>query len=149
MKKIRDAIQAIIEAQGLTFYRSVNIEDLNQWAGTVDLSDGVGVLTNMPTVSFDVGAGSTTLGTYEIEVFYLMLSPIDATGSQTDSILDILEPLALELIDKLGKQIVTPGQMIEDYSLTGVETLKLSKEVLTGWQVNVNVPSFREAYYCV
>jgi len=50
MNPLALAIKGVIEAQGLTYLRTININDLNEQVGETDLSGGVGIYTSTPQI---------------------------------------------------------------------------------------------------
>lgn len=151
MNVIESATKTIIEGQGFKYLRSVNINDLNVLVGTEDLTGGVGVYANLPSINNQrFGLSKNVLMEYAVEVYYLKLSVYtDDTGQQTSDILNDLYPFAQEYIDKIMvSDFIAPSQFVDNYQLDAIETLKLTKEVLTGWRVRVNLPIFRSTYYC-
>lgn len=151
MNPIASAIKTIIEGQGLNYLRCVNINDLNQQVGQTDLSAGAGIYSSTPNIDNlqHVGGGGVT-SNYSIEVYFLQLNEeVDDKGEAIDVILDALKPLADEFYDKIIKDpIVSLAVRVEGYQLDAVETLKMSKEVLTGWRLRVILPIDRNVFYC-
>ena len=151
MNLIATTIKAIIEAQGLSYFRSVNINDLNQQVGETDVSNGVGVYTSLPDIDNETfELSGNVLMNYDIEVYYLKLNnEIDDKGEAIDIILDELKPLVDEFYDKIKKApIIALNQTIDSYKVTGVDTLKMTKEVLTGWRIQLTLPINRKDFYC-
>ena len=150
MNPIATAIKAIVEGQGLTYLRSININDLNEQVGNIDLSGGCGVYTSVPEIDNLNYVGGTVVSNYSIEVYYLLPnSETDDKGEAVDVVLDSLKPLADEFFDRMRRQsIISPSVLIEGYSLDAVETLKMTKEVLTGWRLRMVVPIDRSTFYC-
>lgn len=151
MNIIASTLKTIIEAQGLNYFRSVNINDLNQQVGEKDVSAGLGVYTNLPEiVNRTFGKTNAVLMEYSVEVYYLQLNAeTDDKGEAVDVILDALKPLADGLIDQINRSgIIATGQFIEDYNLDAVETLKMTKEVLSGWRLAFAIPIFRSVFDC-
>jgi hypothetical protein len=151
MNTIGNKIQEIIEGQGLNFFRSVNINDLNQQVGTIDVANGLGVYTNLPEINTKTfGMTNAMLMEYTVEVYYLKLNnEVDDLGFAIDDILNELLPLAHGMIDQFNQSgIVAPSNFIDGYQLTAVETLKFTKEVLTGWQLSFTVPLYRKDFTC-
>ena len=152
MNIIASTIKAIIESQGHTYFRSVNINDLNQQVGETNLLNGLGVYTNLPEIDNQTyGRTNAVLMQYNVEVYYLKLNnEVDDKGQAIDMILDELKPSADGLIDQINKSgIVATGQFIEGYKLNAVETLKMTKEVLTGWNLTFTIPIFRKTFDCI
>jgi len=152
MNTIANTLKTIIEGQNLNYFRSININDLNQQVGTRDVSAGLGVYSSLPEITNNTFAlNSNVLMQYGVEVYYLKLNfHTDDNGEQIDSILDELKPLADGMIDQLNHSgIIATGQFIDDYQLDAVETLKFTKEVLTGWRLQFDVPIFRRTFDCV
>ncbi len=151
MNLIENTLKSIIEAQGLTYFRTININDLNQQVGEIDISDGIGVYSSLPVIDYTTYAtNGAVLMEYQIEVFYLNLNNgTDDTGTQVDVILAVLQPLAEQLADRIKESgIVATGQYINGYTLTATDTLKMTKEVLTGWKVEMNIPIYRNTFFC-
>jgi len=150
MNPIALAIKTIVEAQGLTFLRTININDLNEQVGDVDLSGGAGIYTTVPDIDNLNFVGGQVVSNTPIEVYYLQLNDtVDDKGLAIDVILDALKPLADQFFDKIIKDpLVDNTQMIEGYQLSAVETIKFSKEVLTGWRLRVILPIDRKVYSC-
>jgi len=150
MSILASEIKTIIEGQGLVYYRAVNINDLNEFAGTTDLAAGIGVHTNLPNInSFTPRATGNVWQNHLVEVFYMKLTSIDPTGEQLDVILDELLPLADELYDKLqASTIRSKANSINGYTVTAAETLKQTKEWLSGWKVTLQMPIDRTVFYC-
>jgi len=150
MNPIATAIKQIIESQGLTYLRSININDLNEQVGNTDLSGGCGVYTSVPEIENLNYVGGTVVSNYSIEVYYLLPNNYtDDKGEQVDEILDILKPKADEFFDKMRRnEIVSSRVLIEGYDLDAVETLKMTKEVLTGWRLRMVLPVDRSVFYC-
>jgi len=151
MNVVASTIKALIEAQGLNYFRSVNINDLNQQVGETDISNGLGVYTSIPEINNETfGTSPTVIMNYDIEVYYLKLNnEVDDKGEAIDVILDSLKPLVDEFFDKMKKApIIALNNYITSYKLTGVDTLKFTKEVLTGWRIQMTLPIYRNDYYC-
>ena len=151
MNAIESLLKTIIEDQGLLYFRSVNINDLNEQVGNVDISQGVGVYSSLPVIDYTTyGMSSQVLMNYEIEVYYLKLNQeTDDKGEAIDVLLNELYPMASQLYDRIkASGIVAKGTFIDGYSLTATDTLKMTKEVLTGWQVTMTIPIFRNNFYC-
>ncbi len=151
MNLVANTIKTIIEGQGLNYFRSVNINDLNQQVGETDISTGVGVYTSLPEIDNDTfGTSETVLMNYDIEIFYLKLNnEVDDKGEAVDVILDELKPLVDEFFDKIKRaEIIALSNFIDGYQVTGVDTLKMTKEVLTGWMVKMTLPIYRSEFYC-
>ena len=151
MNPVASTIKAIIEGQGLNYFRSVNINDLNQQLGEVDVEAGVGVYTNLPEINNETfGTSSTVIMDYDIEVYFLKLNnEVDDKGEAIDIILDALKPLVDEFFDKIKKaEIIALNNYITSYKVSGVDTLKMTKEVLTGWRVQMTLPIYRKEFYC-
>ena len=75
MNVVATTIKGIIEAQGLTYLRAANPNDLNELVHSYDLSNGVGVYANLPTVSnMTYSQNGNVLMEYGIEIYYLKLS---------------------------------------------------------------------------
>jgi hypothetical protein len=151
MNLIANALKEIIEDQGLLYFRTININDLNQQVGTKDVSQGIGVYSSLPEIDYNTfGASSNVLMNYNIEVYYLKLNyNTDDKGEEIDVLLDELQPMAEQLLDRLQKSgIVASGQYIDGYSLNATESLKMTKEVLTGWSVTMTIPMWRNDFYC-
>lgn len=151
MNLVESTIKAIIEGQGLNYFRSVNINDLNQQVGEVDISNGVGVYTSLPEIKNNTFGGSqTVLMEYSIEIFFLKLNnEVDDKGEAIDVILDELKPFVDEFFDEIKKsEIIAPSNFIDGYEVTGVDTLKMTKEVLTGWMIQMVLPIYRSDFFC-
>ena len=151
MNLIASALKEIIESQGFLYFRTININDLNQQVGTKNVSQGIGVYSSLPEIDYTTfGASSSVLMNYQIEVYYLKLNQeTDDKGEDVDVILDELQPFAEELLERIKQSgIVASGQFIDGYSLNATESLKMTKEVLTGWSVTMTVPMWRKDFYC-
>lgn len=151
MNNVENAIKTIIENQGLEYFRSININDLNQQVGTRNVSAGLGVYANTPEISNTTfGMTNAILMEYSVEIYYLKLNyGVDDFGAQIDTILDELKPFADGMIDKINRSgLVATGQFIDGYQLDAVETLKFTKEVLTGWHLQFDIPIFRSTFDC-
>ena len=151
MNLIASTIKQIIEDQGLSYFRSVNINDLNQQVGETDVLNGLVVYTSLPEVNNETfGTSATVIMNYDIEVYYLKLNTeVDDKGEAVDIILDELKPLVDEFFDKIKKApIIALNNYITSYRCTGVDTLKMTKEVLTGWRVQMTLPIYRKDFYC-
>jgi len=87
---------------------------------------------------------------HDIEVYYLKLNEnVDDKGEQVDVILDALRPLADEFFDKIIKTpLASINATAEGYQLDAIETLKLTKEVLTGWRLRMVLPIDRTVFFC-
>lgn len=151
MNLIESTIKQIIEDQGYLYFRSVNINDLNEQVGNINISQGIGVYSSLPVINNRTFNNSNNiLMEYEIEVYYLKLNiETDDLGKDIDIILNDLYPDAQQFYDRLRQSgIVATGSFIDDYQLAATETLKMTKEVLTGWQINLTIPIFRKDFYC-
>jgi hypothetical protein len=144
-------IKAIIEAQGLTYLRTVNINDLNARAIDTDLSGGVGIYANLPEIDNETfEASNNVISNVSIEVYYLKLNPeLDDKGEAIDTILEDLRPFADGFYDKISRSpIISASSYVDGYDLTAVDTFKLSVEVLTGWRIAMVLPIDRKTFYC-
>tara|TARA_R110000782_G_scaffold101076_1_gene187698 strand:- start:224 stop:682 length:459 start_codon:yes stop_codon:yes gene_type:complete len=151
MNIIATTLKSIIEAQGLTYLRAANPNDLNELVGNYDLSNGVGVYANLPTVSNTMYAQTNNvLMEYGVEVYYLKLSTgTDDTATQIDVILDALKPKVDGMMDKLNASgIVALSTYIDDYELEAIESINITSEVLSGWKLSFSIPIFRDTFEC-
>lgn len=151
MSIISERLKTIIELQGAIHLRTINVEDLNKQVNRTDIKGAVlGVHTNIPEVTNETFEATNRVVAQEtIEVHYLQLSEIDATGDQTQAILDNLRPYADGLYDMLQKDSLrAPDQRIDGYELDALESIKFSNEVLTGWKVSIVFPIPRSNYEC-
>jgi shikimate kinase len=151
MNIIESTIKAIVEAQGYLYFRSVNINDLNEQVGNTNIAQGIGVYSNLPAISNTVSSQSNNiLMQYDIEVYYLKLSAgTDDTGDDTQAILDDLYDDAQQFYDQMKDSgLIAGGSNIESYDLDATETLKMTKEVLTGWRIQITIPIWRTDFYC-
>ena len=151
MNTIASTLKAIIEDQGLLYFRTININDLNKQVGNTDISQGIGVYSSLPVINYDTYEKSkTVLMNYDIEVYYLKLNEeTDDKGEAIDAILNDLYPLAEQLLERIKQSgIVAAGQHIDGYTLSATDTLKMTKEVLTGWSVEMTIPIYRNDFYC-
>ena len=150
MNPIATEIKAIIEAQGLTYLRTININDLNEQVGNIDLSAGAGIYTSVPEIENLQFVGGNVQSNYAIEIYYLKPNAeVDDKGEAVDVILDALKPLADAMYDKLKNgPLVAIDATVEGYQLDAVETLKMTKEVLTGWRLRMTLPVDRKVFYC-
>ena len=137
MNPIAAAIKQIVESQGLTYLRSININDLNEQVGNTDLSGGCGVYTSVPEIENLNYVGGTVVSNYSIEVYYLLPNNYtDDKGEQVDEILDILKPKADEFFDKMRRnEIVSSRVLIEGYDLDAVERLLRYSGGRATWRV--------------
>ena len=151
MNLIESTLKSIIEEQGLLYFRTININDLNEQVGNRNIAQGIGVYSSLPVINYQTfGASPSVLMEYDIEVYYLKLNDnTDDTGAQVDTILNDLYPLAEQLLDHLNQSgIVAKSQYIDGYELNATDTLKMTKEVLTGWSVTMTIPIWRDTFYC-
>jgi len=151
MSVLSDKIKTLIENQAAIYIRSININDLNQQINTTDIKGAVvGVHSNVPEAENLTYSGTNNVLVNEtIEVHYLQLSPIDATGAQTQTILDTLRPYADGLFDLLqGDSLRSQDESIDGYELEAVESVKITNEVLTGWKLSLTFPYYRESFNC-
>ena len=151
MNTIESVIKQIIEAQGYLYFRSININDLNEQVGNIDVSQGIGVYSSLPSIEYSTFASnSNVLMAYDITVYYLKLNPeTDDKGDVIDDILNDLYPDASQFFDYMKQSgIIPPGQYIESYSLKATDTLKMTKEVLTGWELTMTIPLYRKDFIC-
>lgn len=90
------------------------------------------------------------MSNHTIEVYYLQLNDtVDDKGEAIDVILDALKPFADGFYDLIRKDpIVSLTIEVEGYELDSVESLKMSKEVLTGWRLRMVLPIDRKAFSC-
>ena len=151
MSSLSDKLKAVIEGQGATYLRTININDLNQQVGKTDLKGGVvlGVYSNLPEAeNLTYATGNNVLVNETVEVHYLQLSPIDATGDETQVILDTVRPYADGLFDLMNKEANTYQQYIDGYQLESLESVKFLNEVLTGFKIIFTFPYYRTAFTC-
>ena len=151
MNIIAKKIKQIVEDLGLIYIRSVNINDLNQQVGEDDISNGVGVYSNLPEIKNNTfGSTNAVLMEYSVEVFFLKLNnETDDKGEAVDVILDDLQPTAQAFFDRFKKSdFIAKSNFIENYELNAVDTLKMTKEVLTGWRLRFDVPIYRTVFDC-
>tara|TARA_X000001036_G_C20636636_1_gene789354 strand:+ start:257 stop:715 length:459 start_codon:yes stop_codon:yes gene_type:complete len=151
MNVVATTIKGIIEAQGLTYLRAANPNDLNELVHSYDLSNGVGVYANLPTVSnMTYSQNGNVLMEYGIEIYYLKLSTgTDDTATQIDVILDALKPKADGMIDKLNaSNIIALSDFIDGYELEAIESINITSEVLSGWKLSFVLPIFRDTFEC-
>ena len=151
MNLIATTLKNIIEGQGLTYLRAANPSDLNQMVHTYDLSAGVGVYANLPTVdNITYSQTNNVLMEYGIEVYYLKPSTgIDDTATQIDVILDALKPKVDGMIDKLNaSNIIALSAFIDGYELEAIESINITSEVLSGWKLSFVLPIFRDTFEC-
>lgn len=151
MNTIETCIKDTVEAQGYLYFRSVNINDLNQQVGDTDIAQGIGVYTSLPSINNKTsGQASSILLEYDIEVYYLKLNDFtDDKGEQVQAILDSLYPDVEQFYDYIRQcGVVASSQTIDDFTIDAVETLKQTKEVLTGWRIQMTIPIWRKDFYC-
>jgi len=152
MNIVASEIKRIVEEQGYLYFRTVNINDLNQQVGETDILQGIGVYSSLPEIKNNAfGKTNNILMEYAIEVYYLKLNnEIDDKGEAVDVILDSLYNDAQWFYDQIrqGKLIAT-SQTIDSYQIDAVETLKMTKEVLTGWRIRMTIPIFRKDFICI
>jgi hypothetical protein len=151
MNIIATTLKSIIEAQGLTYLRAANPNDLNQLVGSYDLSNGVGVYANLPTVdNITYSQTNNVLMEYSVEVYYLKLSTgTDDTATQIDVILDDLKPKVDGMIDKLNSSnIIALSSFIDGYELEAIESINITSELLSGWKLSFVLPIFRDTFEC-
>jgi len=152
MNLIATTIKGIIEAQGLTYLRAANPSDLNELVGSYDLSAGVGVYANLPTVdNLTYSLTNNVRMEYGIEIYYLKLSTgTDDTATQLDVILDALKPKADGMIDRLNASgIVALDGFIDGYELEAIESINITTELLSGWKLSFVLPIYRNTFECV
>lgn len=151
MNIIATTLKSIIEAQGLTYLRAANPNDLNELVGNYDLSNGVGVYANLPTVdNITYSQTNNVLMEYSVEVYYLKLSTgTDDTATQIDVILDDLKPKVDGMIDKLNSSnIIALSSFIDGYELEAIESINITSELLSGWKLSFVLPIFRDTFEC-
>ena len=151
MNIIATTLKSIIEAQGLTYLRAANPNDLNELVGNYDLSNGVGVYANLPTVdNITFSQTNNVLMEYGVEVYYLNLSKgSDDTAIQIDVILDDLKPKVDGMIDKLNSSnIIALSSFIDGYELEAIESINITSELLSGWKLSFVLPIFRDTFEC-
>jgi hypothetical protein len=151
MSEPAETIKTIIEAQGLTYLRTVNNNDLNARAVDTDLAGGVGIYANLPEIDNETfEASNNVLSLYSIDVYYLKLNTeLDDKGEAIDTILEDLRPFVDGFYDKIiNSDIISASSYVDGYQLTAVDTFKLSVEVLTGWRVQMVLPIDRSTFYC-
>lgn len=151
MNIIATTLKSIIEAQGLTYLRAANPNDLNELVGNYDLSNGVGVYANLPTVdNITYSQTNNVLMEYGVEVYYLNLSKgSDDTAIQIDVILDDLKPKVDGMIDKLNSSnIIALSSFIDGYELEAIESINITSELLSGWKLSFVLPIFRDTFEC-
>lgn len=151
MNVVATTIKGIIEAQGLTYLRAANPNDLNELVHSYDLSNGVGVYANLPTVSnMTYSQNGNVLMEYGVEIYYLKPSSgFDDTATQIDVILDALKPKADGMIDKLNaSNIIALSDFIDGYELEAIEAINITSEVLSGWKLSFVLPIFRDTFEC-
>ncbi len=152
MNLIATTIKGIIEGQGLTYLRAANPSDLNELVGSYDLSAGVGVYANLPTVdNITYSQTNNVLMEYGIEIYYLKLSTgTDDTATQIDVILDALKPKVDGMIDRLNASgIVALDSFIDGYELEAIESINITTELLSGWKLSFVLPIYRDTFECV
>ena len=67
MNLIESTLKAIIEEQGLLYFRTININDLNQQVGQIDISQGIGVYSSLPVINYTTyEANPSILMNYDI-----------------------------------------------------------------------------------
>ena len=151
MNIIAAKIKQIVEDLGLIYIRSININDLNQQVGEDDIEQGVGVYSNLPEITNQTfGSTNAVLMQYSIEVFFLKLNAeTDDKGEAVDNILNELYPKAQSFYDLFkNAEFVAKSNFIDSYDLDAVDTLKMTKEVLTGWRLRFDVPIYRTVFDC-
>ena len=151
MNNIASEIKTIIESLGLIYLRCVNINDLNEQVGETSLLPGAGIYANVPSISNETYAtNANVLMTYSIEIYFLRLNEYpDDNGEQIDLILDATKQNAEDFIDVMKKSaLIKSPNFIETYELDAVETIKMSKEVLSGFQLSFDLPIYRADFFC-
>ena len=152
MNLIATTIKGIIEGQGLTYLRAANPSDLNELVGSYDLSAGVGVYANLPTVdNLTYSLTNNVKMEYSVEIYYLKLSTgTDDTATQIDVILDALKPKVDGMIDKLNaSNIIALSSFIDGYELEAIESINITTELLSGWKLSFVLPIYRDTFDCV
>jgi hypothetical protein len=150
MSIVSEKLETAIISQGLTYLRSININDLNEQVKDLDLNalGAVGIYSNIPEAqNLTFSNTNAVLVNETVEVHYLSLSPIDATGEQTQTLLDSLRGYADGLFDLMQKQTEN-NQYIDGYEISAVESIKFANEVLTGFKVSFTFPYYRKSFTC-
>lgn len=151
MSVVVDKVKEVIQGMGLTYLRVTSEADLNQTLTTIDTSNSLGVLGNIPSIENTIAprTGLTLIET-SIEVFFLEKNiTADDKGEVIDGLLDTAEDNARKFFDIIKQDPITsPTQTIESYTLDGVDSFELTDEIVTGWKLSVTIPTDQSVYDC-
>ena len=150
MKVIRDTLQAIAQELGLIYLRALNITDLNQLLQSTAITSPLLVLTNVPEGTQPPVTSNFNFAFYRTTILVLDKNATpDPKPEEIDNLLDSLLVQVGYIQDLLDKSnIITPSEVVEFISLNSTDSIELTDEVISGWELVINIPINRSLYYC-
>ena len=151
MSILTDEVKRIANKLDANYLRAVSLEDFNQRVREFDLSNPLVVLINIPGInntSFEVHTSLVSNVTLEV-LFVQKNQDADDTGEVIQDILDEMETLANNWYDLMYRSaLIAKAVKPEGFTLSGVETINLSDELVSGWLMNVTIPLDRKVSEC-
>lgn len=135
-----EQIKTIIEAIGLTYFRSINTKDLNEQAVKNSMTD-IGVLAGLINIEATFQeASNKSVELWEFSIMFLTLAPsFDSRASQIDDSLGILYDKAHEFL-ALFQEDLPSGYYLEGYNLDSTDAVNITSAVLIGWELKISAP---------
>lgn len=150
MQQIRDVLEAIALALNMQYLRALNPSDLNQTLQGVAIDKPLLILANVPEAEQPEVNSNFSYSVYRTTILVLdkNLTP-DPKPEEIDSLLDNLETKVNGIRDYLDRsEIVFSASQVEFISLTSAENIELTDEVISGWELVLDIPIARKVYYC-
>lgn len=150
MKKISEILEQIAADLGLIYIRAININDLNQAIGAVKIDRPLLVYADLAEVQKPEILTNFTYYNTSVKIYILNINKTpDATARQIDDLLQPLFETALTVTDAVQKSVLTysGADVIQD-NLTAADSIELTDDVLSGWELMLTVPMIENAFYC-
>ena len=135
-----EQIKQVIEAIGLTYFRALNPQDLNEQAVKNSMTN-IGVLAGLIEIEATFQeASNKAVEQWDFTIMFLTLSPnIDAPAEQIDALLGDLYDKAHEFLGLYQAELPS-GYYLEGYTLESTDSVNITNEVLIGWELKLQAP---------
>ena len=135
-----DQIKTVIEAIGLSYFRALNPQDLNEQAIKNSMQN-IGVLAGLIDINATFQeASNKAVEQWEFTIMFLTLAPnIDSPAEEIDALLGGLYDKAHEFL-ALYQEVLPSGYYLEGYELESTDSINITNEVLIGWELKISAP---------
>lgn len=150
MNEIRNELQAIALALNMEYVRAISPADLNETLQGLTITKPLLILANVPEAVQPEVNSNFKYNIYRVNILALdkNLTP-DPEAAEIDTLLDNLEAKVNGIRDYLDRsEIVFSASQVEFISLTAADNIELTDEVISGWELVLDIPIARTEYYC-